>query len=347
MPSKSKQAPDALASLEALLTPARREYRSAVVSAREELRALAAPKRGDVDPEVGGPFSSSYLDTIKLAKMTPRQDHGEADTPRLESALGVMSDLLARGENLFRIEVPRGGDLYSLVHARLSEIGRAFAAARAASLAQAGMPSAEDEALSLAVFPFSRWSCAERALAPALSIHVRGEDLHADALAAFADGNLTLGFLVDGVCSPAPLVGLVRPGTYVSQTSAIEPGEKLPTNTPCFLALLPDATKTTASFLHTPVSGGASSEGIFARLVIDRLPEATPTTNLGAKSARQQQEELRQLAALAIEPIQRAPEVTTVPVTVAAGSGSSPSAAASTGDPVERLAAWLLTRRQE
>jgi len=345
MPSKDNQALSALASLEALLAPTRREYRSAVVSAREELRALAAPKNGDIDPEVGGPFSSIYLNTLMLAKMTPRQDHGESDRPRLERALSVLSELLVQGENLFRIDVPRGGDLYTLVNARLSEIGRAFAAARAASLAQAGLPGAEDEEMALAAWPFARWSNAERSLAPALSIRVHGEDLHADSLASFADGCLTLGFLVEGESSPAPLVGLVRPGTYVTQVSAIEPGEKLPKNTPCFVALLPDATRTTAAFTHTPAHGSASGEGIFVRLVIDRLPESTPTSNLGAKSARQLQEELRQLAALAIEPLGAAPIAAAVEPLDEASSSAKARTAAS-GDPVDRLAAWLLDRRQ-
>jgi len=338
MPSKSTQV-----SLESLLAPARRSYRSAVVAAREELRALAAPSKGDLDPKVADPFASSYIDPSKLARMTPHQDHGQADTKRLTASLDVLSGLLDQGDALFTIEVPKGGDLLGLVQARLAEVGRAFAAARAASLAQAGMPSSSSEAGDMAAWPFIRWSLAERALAPSLLIKLHGEDFAAEGLAAFADGVFAMGFEVTGPSSPAPLVGLVRPGTFVVQAS--EAPKELAPDAPAFVAVFQDAPATTALFTHVPAATAVSGEGIYNRLEISRLPETSPTGPLGPKSVRQLQEELRQLAALAIEPNAAGEATAAAPADEATTSAAAATSAST--DPIDRLAAWLLNRRQE
>ena len=338
MPSKTT--PE---TLDTLLGSRRRGYRSAVVAAREELRALVAPHNGDADPQVAGRFSASYLDPKKLARITPHQDHGAADRPRLEVALGVLTELLDRGDALFQLDVPKGGDLYGLLDARLAEIGRAFSAARSASLAQAGLPALANEAADLAAFPFARWSSAERGLAPALVVAVHGEDLAAEGLAAFADGNLAIGFQVSGPSGPAPLIGLVRPGTFVAQVHT--PPARVPSETPVFVALFTDAPKTTALFTHTPASASASGEGIFERLEIELLPEASPTGPLGPKTQRQLQEELRQLAALAIAPGSAPAAPASAPADEATAAAAQATGASS--DPIDRLAAWLLQRRQE
>jgi hypothetical protein len=81
-----------------------------------------------------------------------------------------------------------------------------------------------------------------------------------------------------------------------------------------------------AKFLHVPGEGKSLSQ----RLVVGHLPEKEPKRALGAISAFQQVEELRQLVALSTS-VEAAPAVT-----AEAGSGPPPM------DEAGQLASWLI-----
>jgi hypothetical protein len=113
----------------------------------------------------------------------------------------------------------------------------------------------------------------------------------------------------------------LAPPLIVMQTGEAADLERLAVyEGPGIAALLPEGA---ARFVHDPDAGPALSE----RLSVQFMPESEPGHRLGRRSTRQQAQELRQLAALA--------------------GGLTEFAGGEAGvdkDPVDTLAAWLLSR---
>ena len=59
---------------------------------------------------------------------------GDATAERLEKAFATLTELVARKEQLVRVNVEPGASLHHAVSAALTEVGRAFGAARVAAL---------------------------------------------------------------------------------------------------------------------------------------------------------------------------------------------------------------------
>ena len=325
--------------LDEKLGATRRAYRSAIVETSEELRGILETehKSGDVYSK----FSSGYIDPSSFGALSESSVSKGTERARLSAARSVLVELLGLGDDLYRVEVAPGKSVCCAVSQAYGRIGRAFAAARAASNASAGIPAAADELESLQRNNFHNWSKAERNLAPGLLIEVAGEDLLADGLLAFLDGNACLAFHVTGQVSPAPLVGLIRPDIFVAQSKTHDPFG-MPDRGPVAVAVLADA-ETSATFTHLAAGKGESGMGIWSRLFVDTLPEAAPVSALGPKTVNQQREELRQLASLSIEPLVSEEGEPSAPQpwhrVAAAMAEASPS-----GGPIDRLAAWLLSK---
>ncbi|MHC5212698.1 MAG: hypothetical protein ACYTG2_18455 [Planctomycetota bacterium] len=283
--------------LEERLRRARDAFRSSLALTLEELRGLldeqpqdaAAP--GSDEARDLGSFADQRIDATRFAALL-------VHTAPVSSAM-------------------TSGNLREEVARALAGIGRAFAASRRVARLRTS-PEPPDGAPPTTL-PFRDWTRSERDLAPPLLVRLAGADLYGEGLAEFMDGGLRLVLLAEGDAPPAPLVRLVTPGCFVLQTS--DPAalaRVLDVPGPGVAALLPEEA---ARFVHDPAGGARLDE----RLVVESLPEKPPTTRRGGRSARQQADDLRQLATLA----------------AAAPAGTeSPDGAA----PADMLAAWLLTQ---
>lgn len=322
--------------LDALASPVQR-YRTAVAATVEQVSRQLEAQRASADGRVAqlaaelGPLAAGRVDVEGLASFIGRSEAVEPGAlEAMEAALGTLRDLLARGEELFVVRVDGGGRLAEAVAAAFAEAGRAFGAARVVELAKSGSYRAEEHQGWLAGFPFDAWSRAERRLAPPLVIEVDGRDLRAAGLAEFLDGAVKLVLVVRGEASPAALVRLITPGTFVLQTVDGSGLDRLAAaEGPGVAALVPEGA---ARFLHDPAAGREPWE----RLRVDFLPDSPPRRALGGMSAAQQAEELAQLRALVATP---AAGVTAAGVGPGAVGAAAPPAPA---DPVDKLAAWLL-----
>lgn len=334
----------------AAVAPQRQAFRSALALTIDEVRSRLDAGSGGEDqagPRTGaelGPFASGRIDPERFARLTARKDSaGDAWLEPARRALDTLRAVAARGDELFRVRVEPGGDVYASVDRALAEAGRAFGAARLADLARAGRYVPAEHDSMLASYPFRRWKAAERAKAPPLVIELEGRDAVVGGLAGFLDGTVRLVLVIRGATPPAPLVRLVTPGILVVQTS--DPGDLAPLEKwagPAIAALVPPEA---GAFLHDPVGGRV-------RVEVVRIPENEPKRSLGQISAFQQAEELgllRDLAARAGGP----PGGTAAP---AGGGGSGPAAVSADEtaaarptesaprpvEPVDVLAAWLL-----
>ncbi len=333
----------------AAVAPQRQAFRSALALTIDEVRSrldAGSGGEGEAGPRTGaelGPFASGRIDPERFARLTARKDStGDAWLEPARRALDTLRTVAARGDELFRVRVEPGGDVYASVDRALAEAGRAFGAARLADLARAGRYVPAEHDSMLASYPFRRWKAAERAKAPPLVIELEGRDAVVGGLAGFLDGAVRLVLVIRGASPPAPLVRLVTPGILVVQTS--DPGELARVEKwagPAIAALVPPEA---GAFLHDPAGGRV-------RVDVVRIPENEPKRSLGQISAFQQSEELgllRDLAARAGGP----PGGTAAP---AAGGGTAPTASADATaavrpaepaprpvEPVDVLAAWLL-----
>ena len=175
--------------------------------------------------------------------------------------------------------------------------------------------------------PFARWTRSERRLAPPLVVALEGGDLRAAALAEFLDGRQKIVLVVEGECAPAPLARLVAPGTFVLQTADAAGLDRFAAwEGPGIAALVPESA---GRFVHDPAAGAASWD----RLTIAHTPDKPPRRTVAGLSAAQQAEELEILRTLAARPAAIAPP-----------AGAPAAAEAGTADPVDKLAAWLLSR---
>lgn len=311
----------------------RAAFRSSLVTTADEMRAAFRSRQATWDGRVArvraelGPLAAGRIDPDRFATLVA--DHQAADPGALElfeRALESLTDLVDRSERLCVVEVPAGGSLYDAVGRALAEIGRAFSAARAVQAVRAGRRRPGEEDRGVGALPFSRWTKAERRLAPPLVVVVQGSDLRAAVLAEFLDGRQKITLVVEGECAPAPLARLVAPGTFVVQSAdGTDLGRLAAWDGPGIAALVPESA---ARFVHDPAAGAQSWE----RITITHVPDQVPRRTVGGLSATQQAEELELLRSLAARP-----------------AGAGPSAAERAGDgapadPADRLAAWLLSR---
>lgn len=327
--------PRAAQALRALAGPIER-YRSAVASAVEEVRGYLARHRSAVEGSDGGvaaelgPFAVGRIDLPGFSTLfanSPALD--PATVERIEGAYEILHEAAAGGDEAFCVNVEAGGRLRQAVGAALEEAGRVFSAARFAARVKAGGVRAGARDGLLGPLRFEGWNEAERRLAPPLVVQVEGADLQAGDLAEFLDAGVKIVLVVRGECAPAPLVRLITPGTVVVQTEN-EKGLERVANAegPAVAALVPEAA---ARFIHDP-SGGPEP---WDRIELLSVPGAEPKRAIGGRSLRQQVEELGQLLALARRPTPRPAKE---------GGGPAAAAPAEEADPVDRLAAWLLSQ---
>jgi hypothetical protein len=326
MPSDPRTA----AALAALAAP-RERFQSAVVATLEEVRVYLDTHRSAADDRLGilaaelGPIGTRYIDVSRLAGFVAAEPGIAAGSRAvLERALGVLREVASGGDDGFVVNLPAGESLYGFTTDRFAELGRAMGAARVVDAARNGRYRPADHDRWLARFPFASWSQAERAVAPPLVVEVDGADLRPAGLAEFLDGAARIVLVVRGETSPAPLVRLVTPRTFVAQTADESMVARLAAcDGPGIVAVMPERA---ARFVHDPGAGPA----LAARLTVSEIPSPDHRKRTGAFTVAQQNEELGQLRAL-----QSA--ATAVPAPTALTAESGPSA-----DPVDKLAAWLL-----
>jgi hypothetical protein len=308
------------------LSGSRAGFRAAVSAALEDAESFLAEQGADSESVVAhataelGPFAAGRIDPRRFSTAFARRRTLDAtQRAAIDRALAVLRDVLAR-DDVFTAQVPRGGSLGATVEAALAGAGRAFGAVLAATRVRTGGHDAAGDEEALRAFPFRRWTKAERRVAPPLVVTVEGPDLHAGALADFADGRTRIVLVVEGPCPPAPLVRLITPGTFVLQTAdATGLDRAAAADGPVLAAIVPASA---ALFLHDPSAGTES----WQRLSIGHLPSTiAPVPGFSAWQLRQ---DLQQLAALAA-----APAAQPLPGAAATGPGAA-----------ERLAAWLLAQ---
>lgn len=269
-----------------------------------------------------GPFAADRIDVDRFSRLfrTATLDGRVRET--IERARDTIAELAGRNSDLFQVTVKSGADLGGAVARALEEIGRAFVAARVFDLARAGGYKDRHHASSLGSFPFSQWSGRERCMTPPVMVTLDGADLDCATLAKFMDGSTHIVLVVKGEASPAPLVRLITPGTFVLQTHDGTGLDRLAAwDGPGIAAWMPESA---ARFVHDPSAGTTPAE----RLTVDHTPDEKLVRPVGGISVFQQTEELKQLQLLAA--------ATTAPAALAAPADKAPAA------PADKLAAWLL-----
>ncbi|NNF12122.1 MAG: hypothetical protein HKN72_02795 [Gemmatimonadetes bacterium] len=339
-------------------------FHAAVAAAEREVAAEVLRRTGEEDVKGEqalielGPFAVGRIDPDRFAQLL-----GVAEAPLTSEAV----DVLSRANSIltgFRAEPERhvvdvepGGDLRDAVKAALADFGRAYGAARAVELARAGTFDEVAHGHLLGPLPFRLWHRAERQLAPPLIVRVRGEDCLPVGLGEFLDGNLVLVLIAGGPTTPAPLSRLITPGTFVMQTADPESLSRLAeTEHPGVAILFDEDRPGQAHFVHDPDAG----EATWGRLTVDRMPsEAEVGRGRRVPMWVEEVEHLRALAEAPPAPVSTpgTPSVAVpdaVPqerraaatkVGAAGGSGVAETSPEPTSvDPVDRLAAWLLSQ---
>ncbi len=352
-PAPSSSVAPARASIDALLAaaleavgPALRTWHSALAGAADEIRGILA-RRG---PSAGaastlGAFAAGRIDLGRFAALVERGEALDVGALHaLERASAALSSAAtASPAEQIVVRVPDGARMREGIDAALTRLGRAFGAARVAALARQGRFRPDAEGGLLEGLPPRAWTKRERRVAPPLVVSVAGADLDAGSLVEGLDGAAKVVLIVRGPATPAPLVRLVTPGTFVLQNGGTEELRAFASaEGPAVAALFEDASDDVATFVHDPAAGAA----LAARLVVRRLPPVGTRSPVGGWSSAQQAEELGQLAALAERPLGRAPAPSEVPANgTPAPVGGAPAAggpAVAADDPAGRLAAWLL-----
>ena len=308
------------------------DFENAIATTAEEVRHFLAGQQATIEGHVAylgaelGQFGGEFLDTIRFAAMFdhhPSTDRAAIQT--VERALATLNELNACERDCYSARVDPGQSLYETVSHLLARLGRAFGAARVVQAVKSGNYRLPEHARSLGSFPFARWNKSERGLAPPIVLSVAGDDLRANSLAEFLDGREKIVLLVEGRCTPVPLVRIVSPNVYVTQVHDV--GDLtgfLQSQHAGIAALVPE---TAAAFIHDPARGESSGE----RMTVIAMPEARARRPIGGFSAAQQNEELELLESLAAAP-------------ALVDAGQAPAAAAKAADPADKLAAWLLTQ---
>ena len=319
MPSDSRVQP-ALGALRRQIAA----YRSLVAGTRERARTLLATGTGADRARLElGSFGAARIDATRFGELRRGFTLDALSRGRLEQAHAVLAEIDGAKDEIFTVDVPPGDSLRVVIAHALANCGRAFGAAGVAELVRTGRYEPERHDRMLAAYPFEWWSTAERAHAPPVVATVDGADLRAGSLAELLDGGMHIVLLVHGPSTPAPLVRLVTPGTLVVQAREATALQQLAEfEGPSIAALFEQEA---AHFVHNPRAGTA----LWQRLAMGGLPASQSKKGISGVSARQQREELAQLAALAERP--------------AVPNGSVEALVpAGIGDPTDRLTAWLL-----
>lgn len=313
------------------LADAKEHFVSSVAMSAEEVRGILERERGaNEKPQVKlahelGPFAAGRIDLERLAPFVGANEKlDDEKRAEIEAAYKALLALKKTGDDLFTARVPLDGYLRGTVFSALGKVGTAFGAARSVEWAMHDLAHPEGADDVLESFPPNLWNGAERGCSPPMVVEVEGQDLKASSMGELLEGSQKIVLVVNGPAAPAPLVRLITPGVAVLQTEdAADLAVLGAFSGPGIAALMPEGC---AKFLHVPGEGKSLSE----RLVVGHLPEKEPRRALGAISAFQQVEELRQLSALATS-IESAPAVT-----AEAGSGPPPM------DEAGQLASWLI-----
>lgn len=306
------------------------EFRALVQGALAQADAFLAAQGASPDERAArargelGAFADARIDAPAFAALFPRARRMDrAGLDALQRAVAVLRSVGARGDELFVVSVPSGARLGIAVNAALGGVGRAFGAVMLSELVRGGRYDALQHDRLLDEVEFLAWNKSERRFAPPLVIELAGADLHAGALADFADGRQKLVLVVRGPCAPAPLARCITPGTLVLQTADGSGLDRVASfDGPAIAAIVPEGA---ATFLHDPLGGRES----WQRLTVTQLPEA-PKRAIGGLSAFQVGEDLRLLADLA----------RTLFAVPGAGGAATPAVGAS--DAVDKIASWLL-----
>jgi hypothetical protein len=320
------------------LTEHRNRFRSAVAAAHDQMAGYVAAHRArtnghsQVVARELGRFAAGRIDSDRFGALFAESHFLSAETTeRVERLVGVLAELLAEGDELFTCEVPAGGDLRAEVDRAIAHAGRVFGTVLAFQALKTGVYRPDRYDPDIEAFPFARWNRSERLLGLPLVVEVSGADVRAESLAGYVDGWMAIVLVVRGTTSPAPLVRLITPGTFVIQTGDVAELDTIGAcGGPAVAAVVND---TSARFVHDP----RAARSLGPRLTVAHLP-AAPKEPLGGRSAWQQAEELAQLQAL-----QQSGSTWT-----AAASPASPPAGLGTAAPVDagsidRLAGWLLS----
>jgi hypothetical protein len=298
-------------------------YRTAVTAAAERVRAVLAVGGGVERARIElGALGAARIDVARFAELSHGVALDASNRELIVQAAAVLSGVASVPESAFVVSVPEDERASAWITSSLANFGRAFAAARAAELVRAGRGTAvERDEFAVAYGP-DRWTTAERMAAPPIVAIVNGADLHAAELSELLDGTQHIVLVVEGSCPPAALVRLITPGTFVLQTMDARGLDRFRDyRGPGIAAFVDDQA---ACFAHDPARGGA----LWQRLEIWQQPTVTRKRVAGV-SARQQAEEVAQLAAMAAQPAFSASKLGDL---VPAGANA-----------VDRLTDWLLT----
>jgi hypothetical protein len=338
MPSDERY-PAALAAL----ASRRDAFRSALATAMDEISAARARQQGEAANATGrvamelGSFAAGRIDVERFAlQFADAAPLDAACVGALGRALDVLAHLSTRGDELLLLALDAGEDLRSAVGEALADVGRGFAAARAAELARRGQYRAGEHDELFGPFPFHRWSRAERRLAPPLIVSVQGADVAAAGLADFLDGHQQIVLLARGATPPAALVRLITPGVCVVQTADMNDlGACRGHDGPAIVLCVEDGDDA-AHFVHDPAAGATFAE----RLRVTRLPE-----RVKAGSARASFEQrTRELALL--QTLRDLAATERAQAGAAADQPGAPPAPDSVVSPADRVAAWLLRQSE-
>ena len=152
-----------------------------------------------------GPFAAGLMNPSEFSKYAGETAESSAQALKtIKQAQDTLTELAAKDDELFVLDVASGGSLWHSVAQRLGELGRVFAAARAFEQAKVN----GTEAGAIESLPFSKWSSKERRLAPPLVVSIDGADCSANGLADFLDGTIKIVLLLRGESTPAPLIRL-------------------------------------------------------------------------------------------------------------------------------------------
>jgi len=317
----------------AALSDAKESFSSSVAMSAEEVRGILEREQGaNENPQVRlahelGPFAAGRIDLERLAPFVGANEKmAEDKRAEVQAAYDALRNLKNAGDEAFTAKVPRDGYLRGTVFSALGRVGVAFGASRSVEWALHDLAHPEGVEDALERFPPNLWNIAERRCAPPIVVEVEGHDLRAASLGELLEGSQKIVLVVHGPVAPAPLVRLITPGVTVIQTDdpadlaalAASPG-------PGVAALMPEGA---AKFSHLPSLGKSLNE----RLEVKYLPENEPRRALGAISAFQQVEELRQLASL------------TASVEAVAAGSSETGTAAPEMDEAGQLASWLINQ---
>lgn len=295
-------------------------FRSAVAAATEQVRGLLSGTgdEGEDQTVALGLFAQGRVNVDRFASFTPKAARIDAvaEAP-IRAAQEVLKSLLAKGDELFVLNIEEGKNLSCETGRRLSKIGRAFGAARVIELAKRGEYRDDEHAGMLKKFPFSRWNKSERALVPALVIELGGADLQPSLILPFLDEHSKFVFIVDGEAPAAALSRVVSPGVFVQQETGDASLEAfLEFEGAAVAALL---TPNAVSFVHDPSAG----ETTYERFVTLEFPKEVRKLAIGGISPTQQAQDYALLESLSVVP-------------VPTGDAAS--------DPAGKLSAWLLSQ---